>query len=130
MVHWLPVELVIVGHRGRVLLFLLELQHLLLIDICLEVMEAWHQSPRNLQVRQCFSEGLVVLLPEFGPEAVPGLATDDVPRDRNEVRLLLCNQRPDHRESLVIQVRLANLTEMQICQLHDPEVVVRVHLQV
>lgn len=92
MLHWLPVELVIVGHRCGKLLLLLKFKHILRVDIRLEIVETWDQSPGNLQVSQCGSEWLVVLLPELLLVAIPSLATHNVTSDGDKVWLLLTNQ--------------------------------------
>jgi len=130
MVHALAIEVVIVGHGGCILLLLLELEHLISIDVCLEVVVAWHQSPRDLQAGQSVYEGLIVLLPEVLLIAIPSLPADNVTSDRDKVRLLFANEGPDHLESLVVEGGLADFSEMHVGQLHDLEVVVLIHTQV
>lgn len=130
MVHALSIEVVIIGHGGCILLFLLEFEHLINIDVCLEVMVAWHQAPGDLQAGQSVSEGLIVPLPEFLLIAIPSLAANHVTSDSDKVGLLFGNEGPDHLEGLVVEVRLTNFPEMHISQLHDLEVVVLIHAQV
>lgn len=130
MVHGLTIELVVVRHRGCILLLKLQLEHLILIDIRLEVVEAWHEAPGHLQAGKSVSQWLVVLFPEFLLCAVPCLSADNITCDSDKVRLLFANERSDHRESLMIQMTLVDFAHVQICQLHDLEVIVGVHFEV
>ena len=92
MVHGLAVELVVVRHRRCILLFHLELEHLIRTEIRLEVVEAWHEAPGHLQAGKRVSQRLVVPFPEFLLGTVPCLTTDNIPCDGNKVRLLFANE--------------------------------------
>ena len=102
MVHGLSIELVIVRHRGCILLLELELEHLIRTEIRLEVVEAWHEAPGHLQARKSVGQRLVVLFPEVLLDTVPCLSADNITRDRDKVRLLFANERSDHGKSLMI----------------------------
>ena len=92
VVHRLTIELIIVGHRGGILLLELEIEHLIRVDVCLEVMEAWHKAPRYLQAGKSVSQRLVVPFPEVLLNSVPSLSADHITCDGDKVRLLFANE--------------------------------------
>ena len=130
VMHAQTVKIVVIWHRCGVFLLLLQLEHLIGVDICLKVMVAWHEAPWHLKIGQSLSEWLVVFLPKFCLLAIPGLPTDHVTCDRDKVGLLLRHERPNHCQCLMIQVALARLPKVQVGQLHHFEAIVSVHFQV
>lgn len=123
------IVLEIVWQRGGVLVGTIDLHHGINVHIGLEIVETWHDSIRHLLCSQNVGQILVVGFPEVFGFLVPGLTTDDISSDGNEVWLLLVYQVLNHLQRLVVQVR-ARFTEMEVSELHDLEMVVIVHFQV
>ena len=93
-------------------------------------METGHDAPRHLLIRQRRRKRCIVALPEPWRLPVPGLPRDNITRDCNEVWLLFANERADHVKRVMVErARGLILTQMQVRQLHDLEVVVSVHAQ-
>ena len=67
--------------------------------------------------------------PKSGLNTVPCLATDDITRDCDEVRTLLCHHLSNQMQCLLVEVMLVRLAKVKVSELHDDETIFLVHFE-